>query len=289
MTPLVSICIPTYNGEVFIAEAMDSAILQTYTNLEIIISDDSSKDATVPIIESYISKTRIPIHIHYHKPEGIGANWNYCVQQAKGDYIKFLFQDDVLEPTCIKVMMALAIKNPKVGLVYCKRHIITEGPPEKFNDFIINYSNLQIYWNSFEVTEGILLGKYYLKDRQLLNSPKNKIGEPTAVLLKKDCFETVGWFNTHLKQALDHEFWYRIMKFYSIGFVEDYLVSFRLHDKQASTINKNGTIPDKELLYKCYYTHLFWYLHPVNQFKLLKLYHPVFKVLLRIKHLLYGK
>ena len=108
MIPLVSICIPTYNGAKFIKEAMDSAIAQTYANLEIIVSDDASKDGTLSIIESYKNKTLIPIHIYNHNPEGIGANWNHSVSKAQGDYIKFLFQDDILEPTCIERMMQLA-------------------------------------------------------------------------------------------------------------------------------------------------------------------------------------
>ena len=61
MRQLVSICIPTYNGAAYILEAMDSAIIQTYPNLEIIVSDDASKDETLHIIEGYKAKTKIPI------------------------------------------------------------------------------------------------------------------------------------------------------------------------------------------------------------------------------------
>ena len=70
-SPLVSICIPTYNGQQFIAEAISSALAQTYKNLEIIVSDDASKDDTLSIIKNHTSKTQIPIHIFNHKPIGI--------------------------------------------------------------------------------------------------------------------------------------------------------------------------------------------------------------------------
>ena len=65
--PLVSICIPTYNGSAYIAEAMQSAIVQSYPHLEIVVSDDASTDATLAIIDTFRAKTSIPIHIHPHQ------------------------------------------------------------------------------------------------------------------------------------------------------------------------------------------------------------------------------
>ena len=287
--PLVSICIPTYNGAQFIAEAMESAISQTYSNIEIVVSDDESKDATLEIIQSYQDKMGIPIRIFNHKPNGIGANWNNCVLKARGEYIKFLFQDDLLELNCIAEMMKLAITDCRIGLVYCQRTIIYEELTEKIKGFIAYYGNLHTYWVGFNVSQGVLSGKKYLKDRQLLNSPKNKIGEPTAVLLKKECFDKAGNFSEVLQQALDSDYWYRVMQYFNIGFVDEKLVKFRLHDLQASSINKKREIPDKELIYQNYYKHLFWQLHPKNQLKLLKLYHPLFKWLVRLKQQFNGK
>lgn len=289
MDPLVSICIPTYNGAEFIAEAMESAIVQTYSNLEIVISDDASTDKTLAIIKSYIIKTKIPIHIYKHHPKGIGANWNNCVRNANGSYIKFLFQDDVLEPNCISTMIELTIKNKKIGLVYCKRNFLYKELTDEIKGFISYYGNLHTYWDNLEVKEGFKKGVDYLKDKELIHSPKNKIGEPTAVLLKKECFEKVGYFSEVLEQTLDHEFWYRIMKFYDVGFIDKKLVGFRLHSNQASAINKTKAMPDDELLYKSYYKLLFWQLHLKNQLKLLKKYHPIFKFLVQLKQRFYAK
>jgi len=281
--PLVSICIPTFNGEKYIAQAMDSAISQCYSNLEIIVSDDASKDETLNTVNSYKTKTNIPIYIHNHLPNGIGANWNNCVKQAKGDYIKFLFQDDVLEKDCISKMIKITEANPNVGLVYCKRELLFEELTPKLKNFIDYYGNLHTYWNNLKIKQGVISGKVYLKDNQLLNSPKNKIGEPVAVLLKTECFKKTGFFSEKLQQALDSDFWYRVMRFYDVAFIDEVLVKFRLHDAQASSTNKNREIPDKNLVYKNYYKDLFWYLHPKNKLKLLKLYHPFFKVLVKLK------
>lgn len=286
--PLVSICIPTYNGAQFIEEALDSAMQQTYANLEIIVSDDASKDDTLAIVQSYKTKTLIPIYIHSHKPKGIGANWNHTVRRSNGVYIKFLFQDDVLLPHCVEDMMRLMVSNPKVGLVYSKRELIYESLTPKIEAFIAYYGDLHSYWDRIDVKPGVLAGSTYLKDRQLLNSPKNKIGEPTNVLLNRDCFKTIGYFNEELQQSLDSDYWYRVMTKYDIGFINENLSKFRLHDKQASNVNKKRDIPDKELIYRRYYNHLYTYLHPKNKLKLLKLYHPLFKTLLHLKRFFYA-
>ena len=178
---LVSICIPTYNGAKFIAEAMESAIAQTYDNLEIIVSDDASKDDTLKIIESYKDKTDIPIHIFHHQPKGIGANWNNCIKKSKGDYIKFLFQDDVLMPTCVERMVKMAINNDNVGLVYCKREIIFDTKKEDYLDWLEYSEFLHTNWGQLKLKEGVEKGTTYLKDENLLDRPNNKIGEPPAV------------------------------------------------------------------------------------------------------------
>lgn len=267
--PLVSICIPTYNGVQFIAEAMESAIAQTYPNLEIVVSDDASKDDTLKIIESYKEKTEIPIYIYHHEPNGIGANWNHSVKKAKGDYIKFLFQDDMLMPTCIEKMVTLALSNKNVGLVYCKREIICNNHNRFTKSWLKNFSILHKSWGSLKIEEGTIKGIDYLVDEKFLDPPKNKIGEPPAVLLAKFCFEKTGFFNTKLDQSLDIEYWYRVMPYFNIGFIDEELVKFRLHTEQASQINKTKITVDKELLPKLFLKTIFKFLSKVQKKKLL--------------------
>lgn len=268
--PLVSICIPTYNGEIYIEEALNSAINQTYGNLEIIISDDASVDKTLEIINKYKNRTQIPFYIYNHIPSGIGANWNNCVKNANGKFIKFLFQDDILFDNCIETMMSLALTDQNVGLVYCKRKILYETTDVEHHKWINNFGILHKSWTDFEVKSGIEKGKKYLKNYSLLNEPPNKIGEPTAVLLNRNCFEKVGYFDEKLRQTLDFEYWYRVMKNYDIGFVDEELVAFRLHKDQASYINKNSNTDEYNSLMNNLYKTIFWQLHINRQWKLFK-------------------
>jgi len=283
--PLVSICIPTYNGEKHIVECLHSALNQTYTNLEIIISDDASADKTIEIIIKYKTLTQIPIYIYNHKPNGIGANWNNCIKNSNGKYIKFLFQDDVLLPTCIEEMVQLAETSNTIGLVYCKRDFIYDKDETSSLEWIQRFGNLHTSWKNIQTKEGVLKGKKYLKDEYLLHAPKNKFGEPTAVLLNKKVFEKIGYFNENLKQALDIEFWWRVLNCFDAGFVDKVLILFRLHREQATQKNSNNQINELEKLSKFCYDKLFWKLNPKTQWQLFKNYSDVGKLYRKLKKL----
>lgn len=284
--PLVSICIPTYNGQKFIAEAMDAAIKQTYRPLEIVVSDDASKDATLEIIKSFQNKTDIPIHIFTHKPSGIGANWNNCIVNSNGEYIKFLFQDDTIESNCIEKMVKYAVKSNKIGLVYSKRNFIYNENDKKNIEWVKLYENLHLSWHKNNIVDGkINKGVVLLKDDSLLSFPENKIGEPTAVLLKKEVFDTVGYFSEVLKQTLDIEFWYRLMKHYDIIFIDAKLVSFRLHEMQTTSVNMNEKLNEEDLFLKSMYDNLFWKLSFSTKIKLFFKFHLIGRILKKVFNL----
>lgn len=184
---LVSICIPTYNGAKFIAEAMDSALCQTYEHLEIIVSDDASKDATLEIIEAYKAKTNIPISIYLHEPNGIGANWNHCIKQAKGKYIKFLFQDDVLLPNCIEKMVRVLENDYTVGLVASKRDFIVETPfvSGSTEKFIQEYNDLQKALQ-LPLKDGLrIIDKSLFKSNLFFKSPLNKVWRTSCCFISE--------------------------------------------------------------------------------------------------------
>lgn len=281
--PLVSVCIPTFNGAEFLQECLNSVCAQTYENLEVVISDDASTDKTMEIINVFKKSTNFKVYVYNHQPSGIGANWNNCIKYANGQYIKFLFQDDVLESNCVERLMAMMLSESNIAMVYAKRNFIYLKETPDILEFKKVYAKLHNYWLSFNLKEGVVDGKIYLKDENFLNAPKNKIGEPTSVLLNKDCFEKVGFFNEALKQALDCEFWSRLMPLYKIGFVDAYLSSFRLHTHQTSAMNKAKKVSEMETLYFIYYKTLLTYLHKDCQWKLRKRFHPIISKIVKLK------
>ena len=286
MNPKVSICIPTYNGAKFIAEAMESAIHQSYENLEIIVSDDASKDCTLEIIEGYKAQTTIPICIYHHEPNGIGANWNHAIKHSKGDYIKFLFQDDVLEPDCVKEMVAAFQKNKQLGMVTSKREfiVVTESCNDKTESWIANYGDLQAGMQ-LKYDNGVgVINKSLFKLDSFLKSPLNMIGEPSVYMFKKDLIKEVGWFREDLKQILDYEFCYRVLKKQPIAIINKPLVKFRIHPLQATNVNRGNDIGDYAIYNKLIYTDYFWYVNSKTQKRLLKKYNKPVRMFIRIKN-----
>ena len=90
--PLVSICIPTYNGKQYVDKCINSAINQSYNNKEIIISDDQSIDDTIKIAKCLLDKTTIKYKIIINNSTGyVADNWNNAIKHASGQYIKMLF------------------------------------------------------------------------------------------------------------------------------------------------------------------------------------------------------
>ncbi|MEH2174431.1 glycosyltransferase [Nostoc sp.] len=255
--PLVSICIPTYNGERFIAEAINSVLCQTYQNIEIILSDDNSTDRTVEISKSFNQKLSFDFSILDHTQYGLAQNWNFCISQAKGKYIKFLFQDDLLEPTAIEEMVNLAEQDEEIGLVFSPRRLFTNtGDTVYDSNFLMHHEakNVHKAWSELKPIQS---GQQLLQDSNILDNPINKIGEPSTVLIRKDVFDKVGLFNSEFCQLVDLEMWLRIMSQYKIGFVDKVLSHFRIHPQQQTRRNtalKDAILLDYQKLFQTIYT-----------------------------------
>lgn len=269
---LVSVCIPVYNGELYLEQALESVKSQTYKNIEIIISDDDSWDSSLKIIKEFKKNVNFPIHVFSHEPKGIGSNWNYCVSKANGEYIKFLFQDDILEPNCINEMVAKIDSHEDVGLVACKRDFIFNKKIDSLMEEWLNkYSDLQ---SKFDSSNNLLvLDKYNVFSRlDFFDNPKNMIGEPSTVLFRRSILENVGWFREDFKQSLDYEFYYRVLNFYKIIIIPEKLVKFRLHQNQTTEINKKNEIVDYKIYPKLIYKNYKSLLHPIVRKKLWRKY-----------------
>jgi hypothetical protein len=237
--PLVSIAIPTYQGEQYLSETLSCAISQTYPNIEILISDDGSTDTTLEIAQEFQKKSPFNFKILEHPRLGMVENWNYCLETAEGKYIKFLFQDDLILPNCLEKMVNLAEQDPELGLVFSPRDLLLV--PEAENDAICMYiyqgcDNLHKSWSKLQCIQS---GDDLLNDPKLLENPMNKIGEPSTVLMRKEIFKKVGMFDPNLRQIVDVDMWLRIMGAYKIGFIEEPLSSFRIHPKQQSSLNQD--------------------------------------------------
>lgn len=117
-SPKVSILIPVYNREKFIAECIQSALDQTYTDFEVVVVDNDSDDGTWEICQRFAAlDQRVRV---FRNDTNIGPvrNWKRCAEEARGEFSKILFSDDCLEPNCLSQMVP-KLDAPVVALVYC--------------------------------------------------------------------------------------------------------------------------------------------------------------------------
>lgn len=217
--PLVSILIPTFNREDYLGEALNSALNQTYKNIEIIVHDDASTDATVELLSSY-HDPRLKI-IRTEDNHGMIGGWNYIVKQAKGKYLKFLASDDLLEPECVERLVSIAKKHPGAALITCQRKFI-DGEGRVVRKM------------GFAKKDVVVDGKEHA--RWILTTLReNKIGEPTAVLYPARLVKKAGEYDPQFSQFADFEYWIRLLQFGDLVYLHEPLCSFRTHEGANST------------------------------------------------------
>ncbi|MFU8832791.1 MAG: glycosyltransferase family 2 protein [Wenzhouxiangella sp.] len=134
--PLVSIGIPVYNGERFLRQALDSLVDQTYSDFELIISDNASTDGTPEICREYAGRDpriryiRQPINI------GVARNWNALVHEARGVYFKWAPASDYCAPQMLERCIEAMIADPGVVLCYGKTLLVDEdGEPKELYEY----------------------------------------------------------------------------------------------------------------------------------------------------------
>ena len=126
--PLVSILVANFNNGQFITETLDSAVGQTYPNVEIVIIDDGSMDNSVSIIEDYISKHGNARFKFYRNDDnqGCGRIKRQSVAYSEGAFFAFLDPEDTIVPEAIEILMKVHINHPEYSVVYCTHYLCNE-------------------------------------------------------------------------------------------------------------------------------------------------------------------
>jgi glycosyltransferase involved in cell wall biosynthesis len=214
-TPLVSVCIPVFNGERFIVVTIESVLRQTFTDFELIIVDDHSSDRSVEIISAY-NDDRLRVVIN-DRNLGAEGNWNRCLTEAKGRYFKLLPQDDVLAPTCLAKQVSVLDqdKEKRVALVFCARSIIDAAGSVLMSR---GYPGGSI---------GVINGRLLI--RRCLCFGANLIGEPGSVLFRRDLAMDVGLFDAGAPYVIDLDYWSRLLLRGDGYYLPEKLSSFRVY------------------------------------------------------------
>jgi glycosyltransferase involved in cell wall biosynthesis len=244
--PLVSVCVPTFNGEAYLAEALASIEAQDYPSAEVIISDDGSHDRTLAIAEDFASRTRFPCRVFRHRPDTLAGNWNFAASAAQGEYLKYLFQDDVLYPRHLSQLVASAESAPAVSLVFARRDVLF------MEEFARSEVALRMKVDCAELHRGFTRlralqdGRELLADPRLLAAGWNKVGEPSSVLVRRAVFLSIGGFDSEFRQLVDVDLYFRLMAEGKVAFVDESLSAFRVHDRQLSVVQSKSGLSERE-------------------------------------------
>jgi glycosyltransferase involved in cell wall biosynthesis len=213
----VSVCIPTYNGAAFLAEAIKSVLAQSYPHFELLIVDDGSTDATVEIARSF-ADPRLTIHQNENRL-GIPANWNRALSLTHGEFLCLFHQDDVMLPENLARKVAALKANPAVSFVHSAIEFLVEedAPPPPAN------------WVEEASEDFVIEGNAYF--RQLI--AKNRICAPT-VLMRREHFDRVGEFDRTLGFTCDYTMWLKLCVEGQVAFLSHPLVLYRWHEKNAT-------------------------------------------------------
>lgn len=197
---LVSIVLPVYNGERYLASAIESVLNQTYQNIELILVNDCSTDSTEEIIQSYASKDPRIVYLKNEVNLKLPASLNRGFSAAKGQYLTWTSDDNLYMPTALARMTEFLEQHPKTALVYCDM--------DEIND-------------SGTVTRRITVGE---PDRLLY---VNTVG--ACFMYRKQAAEVVGEYDPNCFLVEDYEYWLRFYLAFQISPLHECLYQYRFH------------------------------------------------------------
>jgi len=216
--PKVSVIIPAYNSETYIAETLGSALAQTYKNYEVIVVDDGSRDETLRVARSFEPQVKVLTK----QNGGPASARNLAINNSQGDYLALLDSDDLWVKDKLEQQAAFLDENQDVGLVYGEALMFTESNGEKKVGGRIGYTTDP----SFRL---LLFGDY------VPNS---------TVMIRRACVEKAGPLNEsrELIGVEDYEYWMRIAKHFRMAGIPRPLAYYRIREGNlmgdGSDINK---------------------------------------------------
>ena len=228
LPPRVSVCIPTYRGAPFIAATIRSVLAQSFCDFELIVVDDNSPDNTCEIVAG-IADPRLRL-VRASPNLGAEGNWNRCLSEARGEYIKLLPQDDLLRPDCLKRQVDVLDEDTStsLALVFCARNIIDANDRKYFQ-------------RGYPVALSGRIEAVALV-RRTIRAGANLIGEPGAVLFRRASALEAGLFDASIPYVVDLDYWVRLLRRGDAYYINLPLASFRV-----STISWSVAIGDGQI------------------------------------------
>lgn len=220
-TPLVCICIPTYNAEKTIAATLSSVLGQTYQNLVIQVIDNNSTDGTIAVVESF-ADDRITLH---RNPVNVGGegNFNRCIELAKGKYTAIYHADDIYEPQMVAAQVGFLEQHPQAGAVFTEATLIDE-----FNQTIGAIRQPRNLAANGPLHQFPAVFKAILEHSNFLICPS--VMALTSVYQD----EIKSWRGELFGSSADLDVWLRMLKRHPVGILPQATMRYRISRSQCS-------------------------------------------------------
>ncbi|MEG4089922.1 glycosyltransferase [Microcoleus sp. Pol12B4] len=227
-TPLISVIIPVYNGNRYIVQAVESALCQTFTNLEIIVVDDGSTDRTQQVLQPYVDKIRYI----YQENQGVAVARNIACQLAQGEFLAFLDADDYFLPSKLEKQLACFDADPTLDMVQTGWFIVDESGRE--------ISAVKPWQQAPKLDlESFILYKCV---------------RPSAIMLRRKWWIKLGGFDSQFPLAEDLDFALRLaLNGCKAVWLEEALTCYRQHNSNLMSIGFH-VIKNIEIVMKKFFT-----------------------------------
>lgn len=227
MSPLVSVIIPTFNRCQYVKRAVESVLAQTHQHLEVLVIDDGSTDLTRETIAGIADKR---VRYIYTQNRGNYFARNEGLKAAKGDFIAFLDSDDIFLPQKLSRQLEQFQNMPELGLCCGNLHIRHEDLPDKL----------------FEDRAHAFTSDFTTQDGFIQRALKSNFIATSTVIIRRTCIERIGSFDTRFQNAMDYEFFLRIVFNFPAKYLKEKLVERLIH---ASAVSKNSVTTANALVY----------------------------------------
>ncbi|MDD3722642.1 MAG: glycosyltransferase [Lutibacter sp.] len=214
--PLISIILPVYNGQNYLSKAIESCLNQSYNHIELVIVNDCSTDNSLKIIESYGANDKRIVIINNKENKKLPASLNIGHKNARGAFITWTSDDNILKPNFIEVLFK-SLEKEHADVVYSNYDIIYENGSLKRK-------------HQAGPTEHLLFG--------------NKIG--ASFLYKKEVYQTLNGYDENLYLVEDYDFWLRASLKFKFFHLDENLYQYRLHQiSLTANIQNNKMISEQ--------------------------------------------
>jgi len=215
--PLVSVIMPAFNAELFIDEAIQTVLNQTYYCWELIVINDGSTDNTCKIVNKY-SLLDHRIKLLHQKNGKQGKARNYGISESLGNYIAFLDADDLWEENKLQIQVDFLTRNEDIDLVFSQGYSLENANQKHYNVIV------KSYWDEKDIP-------LFIDNNQI---------PILSVLMKKSSLLQANNFteNPKIQNAEDYHLWLKLLlKKFKFSSLENRLFTYRLHECQSTYDN----------------------------------------------------